>query len=101
MIQFMKKPLVVDSNNICDCKACTFGLFMPLRMLIDDYEKLQSNLLPLPIPQSSPDTPGGELRYMFFEDSIALPFTDVHQPAKKTLPVVDTPSTTQGSGRVR
>ncbi len=101
MVQFMKKPIAIDSSNMCDCKACELGLFMPQRMPIEAYEKLQKNLFPLPIPQSSQGVPASELRYMSFEDSIALPFTDAHQPSKKTLAVVDIPSTSQGIGRGR
>jgi len=101
MIQFTKNPIAIDSYNMCDCKACELGLFMPLRIPIEAYEKLQRKLSPLHIPQSSPGVPAGELRYMSIEDSIALPFTDAHQPSKKTLAVVDTPSTTQSSGRGR
>ena len=81
IIQFMKKPIAIDSNDVfCDCKACQLGLFMSTRMPIEAYEKLQKKLFLLPIPQSSPDALGGELRYMSFEDSIGFPFTDVHQP---------------------
>ncbi len=83
----MKKLIAIDANILCDCKACELGLFMPLRMFIEVYEKLETNLFPLPIPQFSQDATSGELRYMSFEDSIALPFTDVHQPSKKTMAV--------------
>jgi hypothetical protein len=51
MIKCMKKPITIDSNILCDFKAFEFGLFMPLRMPVEAYEKLENKLFPLPIPQ--------------------------------------------------
>ena len=82
MIQFVKSPLCITPPRICDCKACTLGLFEPLRMPMEAYEKVHSKLFPLPIPQARPDE-SGELRYLSLEDTMALPFTDEHQPSKK------------------
>ena len=83
MIQFMKKPISGDSN-MCDCKACELDLFKPLRMPIEAYTKLRAHLFLLPIPKLTPDTPGGDLRYMSLTESMLLPFTDAHQPSKMT-----------------
>jgi hypothetical protein len=81
MIQFMKEPISGDSD-MCECMACELGLFKPLRMPIEAYTKLRAHLFPLPIPKVTPDTPGGDLRYMSLTESMLLPFTDAHQPSK-------------------
>jgi hypothetical protein len=82
MIQFVKEPLV-KSPNRCDCKACELGLFKSLRMPREVYDKLHTNLFPLPIPGERDGTPIGELRYLSLEDTMKLPFTDDHQPSKQ------------------
>ncbi len=51
VVQFVKKPLC-DTSIACDCKACTLGLFAPMRMPIDTYKDLQTKLFPRPIPQA-------------------------------------------------
>ena len=93
MIQFMKMPLLTTGSDACGCKACELGLFKPLRMPVETYQEVHSKLFPLPIPKSAPITPGGALVYMSMEESMRLPFTDVHQPSKKAQVV---PTISQG-----
>ena len=83
MAQFLKHPISGDSN-MCDCKACELELFKPLRMPLEAFTKLRANLFPLPIPNLTPDSPGGDLSYMSLTESMLLPFTDEHQPSKMT-----------------
>ena len=99
MIQFVKSPLCITPPRICDCKACTLGLFEPLRMPMEAYEKVHSKLFPLPIPQARPDE-SGELRYLSLEDTMALPFTDEHQPSKKAKTAAPVNSSPVGATRV-
>ena len=109
MIQFVKSPLCTPPR-ICECKACKLGLFQPLRMPMGAYEKVHSKLFPLQIPQAQSDE-SGELRYLSLEDTMKLPFTDEHQPSKKskTAAAVEkdsstigaTPPATRGRGRGR
>ena len=77
----MKKPISGDSN-ICECKACDLYLLKPLRITIEAFTKLRAHLFPLPISKLTPDTPGGDLRYMSLTESMLLPFMDAHQPSK-------------------
>ena len=83
MIQLMKEHISCDSK-MCDYKACELDLFKPLRMPIEAYTKLRAHLFPLPIPKLTPNTPGGNLRYMSLMESMLLPFTNAHQPSKMT-----------------
>jgi hypothetical protein len=80
----MRKPLTTISL-VCDCshKACKLGLFWPLRIPIEAYQEVQSKSFLLPIPKSTPITPGGVLVYMSMEDSMRLPFIDAHRLSKK------------------
>ena len=75
MIQLVKEPLLT-SPNVCECKACGLGLFMSLRMPREAYDKMHTNLFPLPIPEERNDIPNGELRYLSLEDTMKLLFTD-------------------------
>ena len=83
MIQLVKEPLLA-SPNVCDCKACELGLFKSLRMPREAYDKMHTNLFPLPIPEERNGIPSGELRYLSLEDTMKLPFTDDHQPSKQS-----------------
>jgi hypothetical protein len=40
------------------------------------------HVFPLPIPQAHPRDYSGILHYMSLEESLAMPFTDEHQPSK-------------------
>ena len=82
MIQFVKEPLVT-SPNLCYCKAYKLGLNNSLRMSREAYDKLHTNLFPLPIPVERDGAPIGELRYLSLEDTMKLIFTDDHQPSKQ------------------
>jgi hypothetical protein len=82
MIQFVKEPLVT-SPNVCDCKACSLGLFKSLRMPREAYDKVHTNLFPLPIPGVRNGNLSDDLRYLSLDDTMKLPFTDDHQPSKQ------------------
>ena len=76
--QFFKRPLVAE----CDCFACREGMFSPIIMPVEAYTELHEKYaMPLPIPKPSNIAGKSDLHYMSFEEAVAQPFTDKHQPS--------------------
>ncbi len=59
------------------------GLFQSLGLRREAYDKVDTNMFPLPIPEDRNDIPRGELRYLTLEDTMKLSFTYDHQPSEQ------------------
>ncbi len=78
MIKFFKEPLIES----CACKGCTNGLFKPIRMPRQVYEKVTKFPMPMSIlKQIEVGEKSTDLRHLSFADAQVLPFTNKCQPS--------------------